>query len=87
MARKNIGETVESAVDTMESTKETEVRVLGGKDRIMTTEISFSKQAFLLSKTYKPHKDLLETLLKDGKSYTKTEVNKLIDEYLKRSVK
>ena len=52
-----------------------------------TKELSFSKQAFLSSKSYKSQRDLLETVLEKGKSYTKSEVNKLIDDYLKGKVK
>ena len=51
-----------------------------------TKELSFSKQAFLSSKTYKPHRDLLENILEDGKNYTKKEADKLIDNYLKGKV-
>ena len=67
--------------DTVENIMETK------ENNIKTGEISFSKQAFLSSKSYKPHRDLIEALLESGKSYTKNEVNKMIDDYLKRSVK
>lgn len=74
MAKKNVSEMTENSAETKENAVE-------------TTEMSFSKQAFVLSKTYKPHRDLLRVLLEDGKVYTKPEVNKMIDGYLKRSVK
>ncbi len=72
MAKKT-AETAENITETREN-------------NIRTEEMSFSKQAFLSSKSYKPHRDLLEALLEYGKSYTKKEVNKMIDGYLKGSV-
>lgn len=47
----------------------------------------YSKERILLSDSYKKNKDLLKVLLEDGKSYTKQEINKLIDGYLKKGVK
>jgi len=73
MAKKTT-ETTEKVTETKENSAETK-------------EISFSKRAFLSSKSYKPHRDLIAALLETGKSYTKNEVNKLIDDYLTRSVK
>ena len=73
MAKKT-AETAESITETKEN-------------NVKTEEMSFSKQAFLSSKTYKPHRDLLGTILENGKSYKKSEVNKLIDDYLKGKVR
>ena len=68
-------------------TDETEESITETKENnVKTEEMSFSKRAFLSSKSYKLHRDLIEALLENGKSYTKKEVNKLIDDYLKRSV-
>ncbi len=78
MARKNVTETTESVA---EKENVTETVVTDEK------ELSFSKQAFISSKSYKHHRDLLETILESEKSYTKSEVNKLIDDYLKGKVK
>lgn len=64
-----------------------ETKVEGKEAVTETKELSFSKQAFLSSKGYKPHRDLIKTLLKDGQSYTKSEVNQMIDDYLKGEVK
>ena len=49
-------------------------------------EKSFTKEAYLKSKEYKPHRDLLNTLLKSGVKYTKKEVEKIIEGYLKKEV-
>ncbi len=73
MMAKKTAETEESITETKEN-------------NVKTEEMSFSKRAFLSSKSYKLHRDLIEALLENGKSYTKKEVNKLIDDYLKRSV-
>ncbi len=51
------------------------------------SEPSYTKQSFLKSEKYKDKKDLISVLLDDNKSYTKTDVNRLIDSYLKRRVK
>lgn len=50
-------------------------------------EPSYTKQSFLKSEKYKDKKDLISVLLNDNKSHTKTDVNRLIDSYLKRRVK
>lgn len=47
----------------------------------------YSKRQFLSSEKYKKYRDLLSVLLEDNSFYGKLEVNKLIDDYLKRSVK
>lgn len=49
-------------------------------------EKAFTKEAYLKSKEYKPHRDLLDVLLKSGVKYTKKEVEKIIDGYLKKEV-
>ncbi len=72
MARKKEIETAENTVE---------------EKTIQRYELSFSKQAFISSKTYKSYRDLLETILENGKSYTKSEVNELIDNYLKGKVR
>ena len=59
MAKKT-AETAESITETKEN-------------NVKTEEMSFSKQAFLSSKTYKPHRDLLGTILENGKSYKRSE--------------
>lgn len=56
-------------------------------DKAAKSEPFYTKQSFLKSKNYKDKKDLISVLLDDNKSYTKDDVNKLIDGYLKRRVK
>lgn len=48
---------------------------------------TYSKRQFLNSEKYKKHRDLLSILLDDNKFYRKSEVNKLIDNYLKGKVR
>ena len=51
------------------------------------TNFTYSKRQFLNSEKYKKHRDLLSVLLDDNKFYRKSEVNKLIDNYLKGKVR
>ena len=46
----------------------------------------YSKERILASSLYKKHKDLLSTLLDNNKSYTKNDVNEIINSWLKRRV-
>ena len=66
---------------------ETSEKTFKSKEKTDEKVLSFSKQAFLSSKGYKPHRDLIEALLENGRSYTKSEVNKMLDDYLKGKVK
>ena len=56
-------------------------------DKIEKTEKSFSKSQILSSKKYFDRKDLLNVILKEDKEYTLLEVNKLIDDFMKKAVK
>lgn len=49
-------------------------------------EASFSKGAFLNSKTYRNQRDLLDAILDYDKTYTIKEVNDLLQKELKRKV-
>ena len=49
--------------------------------------LAYTKNQFLKSGEYKKYKDLLNVLLADNKFYGKSEVNKMIDDYLKGKVK
>lgn len=49
-------------------------------------EASFSKGAFLNSKTYRNQRDLLDAILDYDKTYTITEVNDLLQKELNRKV-
>ncbi len=51
------------------------------------TDFTYSKRQFLNSEKYKKYRDLLSVLLDNNKFYRKLEVNKLIDDYLKRKVR
>lgn len=49
---------------------------------------TYTKAQFLASKQFKPiQKDVLRALLKDGETYTFDQVQKLVDDYAKRTVK
>ena len=48
-----------------------------------TSEIKFTKEQFLNSKTYRQHRDLLGVVLNEKKSYTKEEVNNIINKFKK----
>lgn len=49
-------------------------------------EKAYTKEAYLKSREYKPHRDLLDVLLENSVKYTKREVEKIIDGYLKKEV-
>ena len=51
------------------------------------TNLTYSKRQFLNSEKYKKHRDLLSVLLDDNKFYLKSDVNELIDNYLKGKVR
>ena len=57
------------------------------KTAVKQTETKYSKSRLMASNAYKKHKDLLSVLLEDNKSYTREDVNTLIDGYLKKGVK
>lgn len=57
----------------------------GQKTNIL--EKKYTKKALIKSNVYKDNRDLLNTLLENNKTYTKSEIDKLIDNYLKRRVK
>lgn len=47
---------------------------------------TYTKQAIIKSKSFAKYRDLLFVLLENDKLYSKEDTNKLIDDYLKRSV-
>lgn len=53
----------------------------------ITEEKKFTKNSLVNSKRYKSKKVLLQVLLKDDEKYSFKEVEKIMDEYLKRKVK
>ena len=46
-----------------------------------TTETLFTKEQFLKSNTYRQHRDLLNAVLDDKKTYTKEQVNNMINKF------
>lgn len=54
---------------------------------VKTVESKFSKEQLLKSKKYANRRDLLGVLLEEGKEYSFTEVDDLIDKFMKRGVK
>ena len=46
----------------------------------------YSKQQIINSKQYSAYKDVLQAILKDTKQYTNEEVNKNIEDFMKRKV-
>ncbi len=48
---------------------------------------SYTKDQLLRSQRYASRRDLLGALLEDGKSYTAAQVDKEINQFLKRKVK
>lgn len=51
------------------------------------TESEYTKNQIINSKTFKDNKDLLNAVLKENKSYTKKEINEIIENYKKGKVK
>lgn len=47
----------------------------------------YTKQQFLSSKQFISQRDVLNGLLEDDKLYTQDQVKKMIDDFLKRTVK
>lgn len=50
-------------------------------------ELIFTKEQLILSDKYKKNKDIIASLLQDNKSYTLQQVDNIIKEFMKRSVK
>lgn len=50
------------------------------------TEEKYTKNQIVKSKTFINNKDLLNAILKDDKSYSKQEINKIIENYKKGKV-
>ena len=51
------------------------------------TQPVYSKQQLLTFQRYTARRDLLEALLKDGETYTHDQVQKLIDDFMKGTVR
>ncbi|MFR4520392.1 MAG: hypothetical protein ACLT40_10585 [Fusobacterium sp.] len=57
------------------------------KEKIEKAEKTFSKAQILSSRKYFTRKDLLNVILEDGIEYTFSEVDKKIDNFMKKVVK
>ncbi|QTD40645.1 hypothetical protein [Sporosarcina sp. Te-1] len=49
-------------------------------------DVTFSKKALTASKRYLQHQDVLKAILDDSKQYTFTEVNQVLQRFLKGKV-
>lgn len=52
-----------------------------------TAESIYSKEQILASAKFAGRRDILDVLLEDGKEYTITEVNSVMDGWMKKGVK
>ncbi|MBQ7295990.1 MAG: hypothetical protein IJW86_07330 [Clostridia bacterium] len=57
------------------------------KAKEAAAETKYSKQQFISSKKYAGLRYALEAILEDGKTYTITEVDTLLDRFMKGKVK
>lgn len=59
-----------------------------GKDKKEVKEIDvFSKEQLISSKKFMNNKDVLSALLEDDKKYSESEVNEIIENFMKGKVK
>lgn len=49
--------------------------------------LAYTKEQILHCKRYQPRRDALGFLLEDGKTYTDTEINTILNDYMKGEVK
>lgn len=47
---------------------------------------TYTKQQFLTSETFAPHRDVLAAILRECEAYTAAEVKKLLNQFLRRKV-
>ena len=55
--------------------------------KLDTIETAFTKEQFLNSKSYRQHQDFLNAALDDKKTYTKEQVNDIINKFYKKGGK
>ncbi len=60
---------------------------MANKAKETAAETKYSKQQFISSKKYAGLRYALEAILEDGKTYTKAEVDTLLDRFMKGKVK
>lgn len=56
-------------------------------DRLRETQSAFTKQQLARSAKFAARRDLLNALLEEDKSYSESEVNEILDRYLKGRVR
>jgi hypothetical protein len=65
--------------------------ILGKRKNLINEEtvktVAFSKEQIISSKRYSDRKDLVQILLKDNEKYNFSEVDSLINEFMKGKVK
>ena len=57
------------------------------KEDTQKPEVVYTRQQLLQAKRYADRLDLINTLLKDGKSYSIQQVDEMIEKYMKGKVK
>ena len=50
-------------------------------------ETVYTKEQFVTSNSYKDYKEVLQAVLKEDKEYTKTEVETIIEQFMKGKVR
>ncbi len=56
------------------------------KEKVQEEEIKYSKEQFMNSKQYAQSRDLLKAMLRENENYTTKEVDKKIENFMKRKV-
>lgn len=57
------------------------------KAKLETKEIKFSKEQILKSKKYENERDVINALLKEDKKYSFSDIDKLINDFMKGKVR
>lgn len=57
------------------------------KAKLETKEIKFSKEQILKSKKYENERDVINALLKEDKKYSFSNIDKLINDFMKGKVR
>lgn len=60
---------------------------VGVNETVKSTETTYTKEQILKSKKYREKRDLINALLVNGRSYTLTTVDDMIEKFLKGEVK
>ena len=62
-------------------------RATSATESVQVTEPQFSKEQIVASARYRNHRDLVDALLDEDKSYTMKTVDNLVEKYMKGQVK